>query len=107
MATILERLVVLFPSAELHVIHLAIDQCGSDLDSAIAQLIGWGCDFEPQGAGAEAAAATPPRPPPPRAAASAQRSTAAPVLPRHPSAALGRWTSQTITSWGHRPWLDL
>jgi hypothetical protein len=111
MATILEQLVVLFPSAELHVIHLAIDVSLRDLDAAIAQLIGWGCDFEADAASPSPAVAAArlqrPQPLQPLRASSAKNSSAAFSMPPHASAAAGRWTADTLTSWGHRPWLQL
>ena len=106
MASSFERLASLFPSAELHVIRLADDVCRGDLDAAIAQLIGWGCSFEPDAA----------PPPPPAAAAAARPQQAAPRAERAataaraslpPPRALGCWTPATLTSWGYRPWLDL
>ena len=105
MATILEQLVVLFPRAELHVIHLAIDLYPSDLDAAVAQLIGWGCDFEPEPP--THAADRPQVPPRLQRAATAQPSSAASFVPQQPSRTVGRWSSDTLVSWGHRPWLEL
>ena len=106
MASIFEQLVVLFPLAELHVIHLAIDLFPSDLDAAAAQLIGWGCDFEPQ-ASAPAASLLPPRPVRPQRVALANRYSPASHFQLQLSGAIGCWTSETLVSWGHRPWLDL
>ena len=109
MATILEQLVVLFPSAELHVIHLAIDVSLRDLDAAIAQLIGWGCDFEPEAAAAapSVAASRLPRPQPLQPQQRALFLTSNSSAPPHASPAPGRWTFETLSSWGHRPWLQL
>lgn len=106
MASILEQLVVLFPLAELHVIHLAIDLFPSDLDAAAAQLIGWGCDFEPE-APSPSVSLLPQRLLRPQRLASVKRSSAASQFPLQPSGAIGCWTSETLVSWGHRPWLEL
>jgi hypothetical protein len=105
MATILEQLVVLFPRAELHVIHLAIDLYPSDLDAAVAQLIGWGCDLEPEAP--THAANRPQAPPRLQRAATAKRSSAASFVSHQPSRTVGRWSSDSLLSWGHRPWLEL
>jgi hypothetical protein len=115
MATILEQLALMFPSAELHVLHLAIDQSASDIDSAIAHLISWGCDFEPQAVVTQAATATTLRPPPPSTPPHRRTATSyvprdvsgAVGVPRDVSGAVGSWTSQTLISWGLRPWLAL
>jgi hypothetical protein len=109
MTTLLEQLVVLFPAAELHLLHLAIDVSRSDLDAAIAQLIGWGCDFDPQAPSVASANASSLR-----SRTLSEQSSRAPMVKHssvpaavHSAGAVGRWNSETLASWGCRPWLEL